>query len=363
MRPRFKILIITLALLTVLSFIGLPSAASQMPKATDIPTMPIVPILAADDDDGGIFDGLFKGVTDAINGLGKWFEDLWDNIGKGFDTLGDKIKGLGTDIGEWFKSLGSNISGIGDMIKDYFDSTFDRFISSVTSALFPYGGQTGMLEIIKAGGSTYASDALNTTINALYEVFYVPGVVVMLFCFIYAVAKGFYTLDFSGKNSIVQPAIGMIITLIAFTLAKEVMTLLFTFSLDLTKTVVEKGMNGTIQSTLDKFTSVLNPTEQLGYFILSGILQLILMVNVAKIALMQSIAPFFIGFAPAENSRRIMINLLKEYGKCCLVPPVTAAYALIMFCIMDSTWGVLSSIVIGFSLFTMASKTLDKILN
>lgn len=298
-----------------------------------------------------------------------WLSDLWAAIG----TLGDDIESdlstlgstIGGDISTLGTTLGSGLIDLGTTVTSGIDGIFtqqwEKLKNTMTTAFLPLGGQQGMLDIIEDGGRQYGTTALNDLINALYEVFYLPGVVVMVICFCYSMAKGCYTLSFSGKDSIVQPVIGMIVTLFAFTMAKEIMTALYTLAIELTDTVINEGLSDGIRNRIISYST--DPLASLGYTVLNSILQLILMVNIAKIALMQAIAPFFIGFAPAENTRRMMFNLLKEYGKCCLVPPVTAAYALIMFCIADSNFGLFSSIVIGFSLFSMASKYLDKLIN
>lgn len=225
---------------------------------------------------------------------------------------------------------------------------------SMESWAYIGGGRAGMLAMLEDGGRVYATELLNYVINAIYGSFYVIGVVIMLICFFYALSKGYYSLSLGDKNSIVKPVIGLIITLFAFSVAKDVMSVVFSMSLSLTGRIV-----GAIK---ESGLVTLSPTIE-SSSIINLVLQLVLMLNIAKVALMQCTAPLYIGFAPAENSRRVMINLAKEYGKCCLVPPITAVYAIITFCIADATLGIIASIVIAFSMWTIGSKYLDKIFN
>ncbi len=278
-----------------------------------------------DDDDGGWFswllDGIkkfFKGLLEDIKGIGKSITSIPDNIVKGFTNL----------LKDWI-NMGS--------------------------------GELGLINLLQDGGARYVSDRLNDLINGIYNVFYVPGIVIMMICFCYGIFKGCYSLEFADKNSIVKPVIGMIIALFAFTVAKEVMTALFTLSLNLTDKIVIAARRAGVSATVEAIMS--SSMATIGYMIVTGIMELILMLNIAKIALMQCTAPLYIGFSAAENSRRIMINFVKEYAKCCLVPPITAAYSFMTFCICDSTWKVFGSIVMGISIWSIATKHLDKILN
>lgn len=290
--------------------------------------------------DNSWFGGWFQDIIDAIEGIGDFFTSS-ENKG----------------IGKLFKDLTSTIAGL-------FDSMWDKLVGSITTAIYPLGDKNGMVEILKDGGTAYVSDSLNRSIDIIYDVFAPFGVIIMLLSFCFAIARGCFTTDLSAKNSILQPVLGMIVALAAFALAEEIMTALFTVAMNLTATVVEKAFTQDIQiRVIKKILGGGTDFDKLGYAVLNCILQLILMVNVAKIALMQSIAPLFIGFASGQGTRRFTLNLVKEYAKCCLVPPVTAAYAILTFSISESTWGVFASIVIGFSIFSMASKQLDKLLN
>lgn len=306
----------------------------------------------------GWLGGLIQSVLDAVGGIGAILDKVWDKITQGFTDLTSDIATLSSDV------FGL-ITDVGTAIKDGFAGLWNNLATTLITAFIPLGGRSGMMELLKLGGSQYVSNSLNDTIGALFDVFEVYGVVIMLLCFCFSIARGCFTTDLSlsAKNSIIQPVLGMIIALAAFSLSEEIMSALFTISMNLTADVVDAGDNADFQSYLNKVTSQTKPFSLLGYTVLNSIIQLMLMLNVAKIALLQSIAPFFIGFASGQGTRRLLINFVKEYGKCCLMPPVTAAYAIITFTISDSTWGMVSSIVIGFSILSIGNKMLDRLLN
>lgn len=261
----------------------------------------------------------------------------------------------------WFEKIWDTISGVWKSITNLPSNILDSFVTQIKDWAGIGSGRYGLLTILKDGGSRYASTVVNNLINALYSVFYVPGIVIMMICFCYSCFKGCYSMELGDKNSVVKPIIGMIITLFAFTMAKEILTTFYQVSMQLTDSIISAAQSVGVGSILDSLT--ISGSGIIGYMIVNGILELILMLNIAKIALMQCTAPLYIGFAPADNSRRIMIGFLKEYAKCCLVPPITATYALFTFAICDSTWKLLGSIVLGISIWSIASKHLDKTLN
>ena len=274
----------------------------------------------------------------------------------------DSDSGFFEKIIEWFGSIGEKIDELLDFSK-FFDALKERLSNTLFEWFTPVAGQKGLLKIISSGGREYASSDLDNIINKLFDAFYPLGVGIMLICFAYNVAHSSYTVDLNSSTSIVKPLVGMIVALIAFSLAKEIMTIAFTLSMQLTDKVISQSP-GSLNDKLAQFDSInILDLSWFGYYFLNFITELVLLVNIAKIALMQATAPLYIGFAAADGSRRIMYNLIKEYGKCCLVPPITAAYVLITICIMNSTFGMVSSIVIGFSIFSMASKQLDKLIN
>lgn len=304
-----------------------PPATQKVPNAPD-----------SEDDDRGFFSGLIDGVKTFVS---------------------DLIKGVSGSIA----AVQEKVNEVFDGLTNLPGKIWDSFISSVTGWVSVGSGQRGLLDILEDGGRTYVTNTLNKTIDALYEVFYIPGIVVMVICFCYSMFRGCYSLELGDKNSVIKPLIGMIITLFAFTMSKNIMSGMYQVSVWLTEKIITAAHTSGAYTDVDDLLTYSNQISLLGYTVVNGILQLILMVNIAKIALLQATAPLYIGFAPAENTRRIMLNLLKEYGKCCLVPPITAAYAILTFCICDSTFGLFASIVIGISIWNIASKHLDKILN
>lgn len=314
---------------------------------------------------GGWFAGWFRDIINAITGIGSFFTGLGNTIGGFFTDLGDDLLGWFGDVVKSIGDLGLDIKGflttLGETIGGFFASMWDNLAGSIVATFLPLGGRQGMLDLLELGGSQYINGSLDPAIDAMYDVFSVFGVAIMLLCFCFTIAKGCFTTDLSAKNSILQPALGMIVALAAFALSEQIMTALFTISMNLTGKIANAGMNSSMDMYIDNFVSQGSVWDQLGYAVLNSILQLVLMLNVAKIALLQAIAPLFIGFAAGQGTRRFMLNLAKEYGKCCLMPPLTTAYAIITFTITDSTWGMISSIVIGFSILSIGSKMLDRL--
>lgn len=294
---------------------------SREPAVVEPPVTSPTPNITGDSEEKEYRDGI----------LG-WFQKLWDSI----KNIPSSIANIPSNIKNSFVTLIKDWAGIGS-------------------------GRYGLLTLLEDGGSRYAGTVVNNLINALYSVFYVPGIVIMMICFCYSCFRGCYSMELGDRNSVVKPIIGMVITLFAFTMSKDILTAFYQLSMELTAKIVSAAESvgvGTIFNTL-----AASGVGSLGYMIVNGILELILMLNIAKIALMQCTAPLYIGFASAENSRRIMINFLKEYAKCCLIPPITATYALFTFAICDNTWKLLGSIVLGISIWSFASKHLDKTLN
>ena len=270
----------------------------------------------------------------------------------------EKCKDFFSDVGDFIDDVKEFFTGFGQNIADAIWGGFPQVVADWAGIA---GGRYGLLNILKDGGARYSGNALNDLINALYEVFYVPGIIVMVICFCFGVFKGCYSMELGDRNSIVKPIIGMIIALFTFSVAKKVMTALFQISMQLTEKIVETARGSGIGSLLDAAMSSGN--SHIGYAIIGAILELILMVNIAKIALLQSTSPLYLGFAAAENTRRVLINFAKEYAKCCLIPPITAAYTVIVMVICDSTWKLFGSIVLGISIWSIGRKFQEKILS
>lgn len=282
--------------------------------------------------------------------FGSWFQSIIDAITGGLSGLANSLSGLWEDMSGGFDLLGSAIGGLWDNLGESLSDTVNMF-----------SGRDGTIEILKNGGKKYASDLVNHTISVIYDAIEPYGIAIMLLCFCFAIARGCFSKELLSSNSLLQPVLGMLIALAAFALSEEIMTALFTISMNLTNTIADKAFSSDIEQQFSKFMSSTTVFNGLGYAIVNGILELVLMMNVARLALLQAISPLFIGLASGQGTRRFMLNFVKEYIKCCLIPPMTIAFSILSFAMTDATIGLFSSIILGVSIWSIGGKMLDRL--
>lgn len=260
-----------------------------------------------------------------------WFDSLdsglWDIDNDLIDGFGDLKKDLG-ELLENFVSLkdylGELVAEALTKIFDFIDEIPEKLTERLTEALtlvetFP----------IKTGGYLFVTDSLNEAIAAGYQYFYPWGVGVLLVCWVIGFAKNTLSgaVDISAKNSIVRSALDLVLGILLMSLVPSLMTVMTSISRQMCYAVAD-----TVGAKMD-FSNLVNAVW---YMLFLLIVQFILMLNLCYMALLQCLAPIFVGFAGSGSTRRIALNFGKEYLKCCLVPPITGLYMYLATHIMSS---------------------------
>ena len=302
-------------------------------------TLLSIPVFAADEDDAPK-DGLTEFLSDAKSFFSTFPESV-DKIIENLDTVLSEIKGISeTDI----------------TAPDY--------------------------EAIEDGGIKHENTAekdtpyekLNGVIASIYNITYPIGLVVMLLCWTFGMVKSTISssLDIKDRGSIVRAVLNLIIGLIAVSVAPQILTVLTGASEWLYSVIFSE-----IFPKVEDFELKISTTRLTFHFldISRGVLELILLtvvqfvltLNIVWIALLQSLSPIFIGCFGSEGTRKIGMNFVKEYLKALLVPSITIIYYVLSYSILGEPAlygnGLITAIVLGISMVSIASKKLDKLIN
>ncbi len=208
--------------------------------------------------------------------------------------------------------------------------------------------------VLTDGGRMYYTAAMQETVSKLYNIFYPFGVAILIISWAFGVCSSGLSLNLepSNRNSILRAILQLIIGLWYLASAPQIMMVIWSMS---TSVCARIG---------SAFTRDPSWMTDFWFWIVVLILNIIIMLNFAKCALLQCISPLFSGFAAGgEGARRMAVGFLKEFARCCLIPPVTIAYFYLCQPLYDSAIGLISTIAIGVSLFGIGKKTLDRLLN
>lgn len=178
------------------------------------------------------------------------------------------------------------------------------------------------IEGIKEGGYEYYSQSVIDQVNKLYDYTYPFGVAIMLIAWAIGIAKTGITSSFSlsDKYSIVNAVLKIMVGIIVMGTLDTMLSLGVGASRQMCNDVYNTLQNGLISSFSFSF---------FGTFI-----KYTLMLNIILLALLQGIAPLFVGFCVMEHGKPAM-NFLREYIKCLLVPPLTIIYAVFATKVME----------------------------
>ena len=344
-----KILTLTLTLLIIISSLAVPVAASDDTSDSQNPLEKIGTMIST------AITTAFDNVSDAIT-------DLKTKIG----TLGGNIADLTTDI--------SNLGALVTNAKDCVIAVLELPKAMWNALTQPFAQGLAMYEI-RDGGYDHVTSALNTEIGKLYQITYPIGVAIMLVCWVFGIFKNGISsqFDLSDKHSIVRACLSLIISMVVMSMSSYIMTVLTGISHQLCNQLADTMTIGNITPSLP-ITSV-GPTtgiqilnympafNAVAYGIFSFVIRFILKLNILYIALLQGIAPIFIGFAGGEGTNKLTINFCKAYGKAMLVPPITIAYTVFATQLMVGTpWDLIGAIVLAISCIGIGKKALNELL-
>lgn len=251
---------------------------------------------------------------------------------------------------------------IQELLQNIADSIFhpDRAFENMLNQVFGWLGTEGLEQTLEDGGMMFVTDRLNQTMNALYGVFYPLGTAVLLVAWIVSTVRTgiFLGVDLQEKNSLARIVLDLVIGLFALGLAPQVMNLLTQLSLTVCGQIVG-GLRLTVSG---------NPTlsgglgELAGYSVIAFIVQCILLLNLLRMALLQCVSPVFVGLAAGgKGGTPFLSRMVREYVKCCLVPPVTAAYVYLCAAAFSTVSNFVFALAVGISIFSIANKMLDKL--
>ncbi len=331
--------------IVLLNFALLICLASPAVGATSPETDPAVTTEAGEASPD--YSGFLGEIQQMLDGISQSLSDLWDSI---YSAVKDATFGAFLNVREFV-------------------------VRAIWQFLSPFLGEAGLQMLIRDGGFQFASDALNRTISALYNIFFPIGMGIMLVSWIYSIAKGGIdsSLDISMKNSIARAALNIVIGLIAMSVAPQMMMVLSSMSFSLCRSITENlriepgwmdnipDVNAVVTLNTQLISAVL---WWLGYALITIVLQAVYLVNILKMALLQAVSPLFVGLTGgSEGTRRVFIGMFKSYLKCCLIPPISAAYVLLATTAFDGLLNPILVIVAAFSIFSIAGKLLDRILS
>lgn len=276
-----------------------------------------------------------------------FFEDiknLVESLGDGLNEVQEKLD----RVGDWISDpIGLLIKPAVKLLPDIWIEILDEKLLS------PFINFS-----LQQGGYQYVSDVLNENISRAYTYFYPFGFAVLLLSWVFGMAKSGFTVmrDLNSTNSIVLAALRFIVALVVMSMSPWVLNVMTSLSMQMCRDVCQKlhfEALGVWQAA---------PDGRLGYAIFIFIVQFTLMLNVAYMALLQCLCPLFVGFVGNDGTRHITINYVREYAKCCLVPPVTALYAIIASNFISNSTILIGGLVLSISAIGIAGKKLDALL-
>ena len=344
-----KILTFTLTLLIIITSLAVPVAASD-DTSTD-----------SQDPLEKIGTMISTAITTAFDNVSDVLTDLKSKIG----TLGGNIADLTTDI--------SNLGTLVTNAKDCVTAVLELPNAMWNALTQPFAQGLAMYEI-RDGGYDHVTSALNTEIGKLYQITYPIGVAIMLICWIIGIFKNGISsqFDLSDKHSIVRACLSLIISMVVMSMSSYIMTVLTGISHQLCNLLADTMTIGNI--TPSKPITTVGPTtgiqilnyvpafNAVAYGIFSFVIRFILKLNILYIALLQGIAPIFIGFAGGEGTNKLTINFCKAYGKAMLIPPVTIAYTVFATQLMVGTpWDLIGAIVLAISCIGIGKKSMNEL--
>lgn len=324
MRPKTRLFLSLLAaVLTAFFIFLLPAAATETTAAAEEST-------AVPDEERTNF---FEDIKNLVESLGNGLNDVQETLSK---------------FGEWISDpIGLLLTPAAKLLPDIFVEIIDEKLLS------PFINFS-----LEQGGFQYVSDALNENIARAFAYFYPWGVVILLMSWIFGMAKSGFTVmkDFHSTNSIVLAALRLIVALTVMSLSPMALNVMTSLSMQMCTDIFNKlhfEALGLWQANAD---------GRFGYAMFIFLVQFTLMLNVAYMALLQCLCPLFVGFVGNEGTRRITMSYIREYTKCCLIPPVTALYAIIASNFISNTTLLLGGLVLGISAIGIAGKKLDALL-
>lgn len=206
------------------------------------------------------------------------------------------------------------------------------------------------------GWERYMGDGTRNVIESIYRILFPFGMLVLVVCWAAGVCSAgcSLNLDPQNRNSIIRAILQLLIGLAYLAYAPQVANLLVT---------VSAGLCNTIQNSISLPQDT--PYGGIALSLISEVLKMVFLLNTARIALLQCIAPLFAGAAAGgEQSKRIAINFAKEYLSCCLVPPITLIFFLLCTVGLGSeSVGFIGAIILAFNMFGIGRKVTDKLMN
>lgn len=343
-----RIICFILSLLFVISSLAVPVAASDDTSDSQNPLENIGTMIST-------------AITTAFDNVSDVLTDLKNKIG----TLGGNIADLTTDI--------SNLGTLVTNAKDCVIAVLELPKAMWNALTQPFAQGLAMYEI-RDGGYNYVSNALNTEIGKLYQITYPIGVVIMLVCWVFGIFKNGISsqFDLSDKHSIVRACLSIIISLVVMSMTSYILTVLTSVSRDLCNQIADSMTIGNITpsppitsagpTTGIQILNYVPAFNAIAYGIFSFVIRFILKLNILYIALLQGIAPIFIGFSGGEGTRKLTINFCKAYAKAMLIPPVTIAYTVFATQLMvGSPWDLIGAIVLAISCIGIGKKALNEL--
>ncbi len=273
----------------------------------------------------------------------------------------EEIKSLVESLGDGLAGVREKLDSVGDWITDPVGLLFKPAVKLLPDIWLEIIDQKLLSPFInfslQQGGYQYVSDVLNENISRAYTYFYPFGFAVLLLSWVFGMAKSGITVmrDFNSTNSIVLAALKFIVALVVMSMSPWVLNVMTSLSMQMCRDICQRlhfEMLGVWESG----------DGRMGYGIFIFFVQFTLMLNVAYMALLQCLCPLFVGFVANDGTRRITMSYVREYAKCCLVPPVTALYAIIASNFVSNTTLLLGGLVLGISAIGMAGKKLDALL-
>ena len=378
-----RLFILLIALITVLSLLALPIAATEGSDGTAAKqTEP-----TANENDG--------------NKVCKHSDRKNDGDHK-CDLCGNVMTGCAFNTEGYCEECGSSINIISTLnnlikelekIRDIFEDP-EHILELIVIDISKFKTGTFFITLLNGGYNYFSGEdnPINLMISTLYNITYPIGIVVMVIVWIIGLLKGTtnMALDLKDKNSLVRSMLGFLIGLAAMTVAPYILTVLTALSnwlcVSISSISIKTWITEVFDNKFEKIFEGINTAAEckvnlyflknvLGVQGLYGIIVIIVIefvfcLNMLWLALLQVVSPIFIGLCASGIARKFTFNFIKEYLKALLMPVLSLIYIALSTAMLatDNLYyvGLLSlllSLVLSISTLGIAGKKLDKLIN
>lgn len=249
------------------------------------------------------------------------------------------------------QGLFSMVSGAIESITGWIDGLYNATVGAEFDALME------SMPYLSVDGNTQ----LNRNISGVYNYLYPFGVVIMLICWSIRLAGSGMTVafDIKAKDSLIHSILYIMIGFAVLGIAPWFLTMLFGLSAQITNGI----LSHTTQNAIGTIIGSQAALNTLSYVLSVYILKLIYMLNVIYLAVLQAFSPIFAGFAAGGvATRKIAVNFLKEYIKCCLIPIVSTAYMVFIIDVIGhiTVADILAGVILSLGGVGFAGKRIEK---